>query len=172
MRGNSVGGDRERVSEFWIVRHLDLHAISSPERQSVSYNSPSAPTMKNVTLAVFALTTAICRADLFDNEAQLQLRYGRPAQISGDSRFYRWGGIYVAVQLKDSGWGFKVSVSEAYKREDGGRLTASDIEKCLPSPTTGGKWIKHGDTNWRLGHKPIVARLIEQDTMIIVRRAR
>jgi hypothetical protein len=128
--------------------------------------------MKNVTLAVFVLATAICRADLFDNEAQLQLRYGKPAQISADSRLYRWGGIYVAVQLKDIGWGFKVSVSEAYKREDGGRLTASDIEKCLPSRATGGKWIKHSDTMWRLGHKAIVARLVEQDTMIIVRRVK
>jgi hypothetical protein len=128
--------------------------------------------MKNVTLAVFALTTTICRADLFDNEAQLQVRYGRPVQTTGDSRLYLWGGIYVAVQLKEIGQGFKVSVSEAYKREDGGRLTVSDIEKCLPSPTTGGKWIRHSDTRWRLGHTPIVARLVEQDTMIIIRRVR
>ena len=127
---------------------------------------------KNFTLAVFALATAICRADLFDNEAQLQLRYGKPAQIAGDSRLYLWGEIYVAVQLKDIGWGFKVSVSEAYKRENGDRLTASDIEKCLPSRATGGKWVKQSDTRWRLGHKPIVARLVEQDTMIIVRRVR
>jgi len=102
--------------------------------------------MKNVTLIIFALTTAMCRADLFDNEAQLALRYGRPVQMAGDSRFYRWGGIYVAVQLKDIGQGYKVSVSEAYKREDAGRLTPSDIAKCLPSPTMGGKWIQRSDT--------------------------
>jgi hypothetical protein len=128
--------------------------------------------MRNVTLAIFVLATAICRADLFDNEAQLQLRYGKPVQNTADSRLYRWGGIYVAVQLKDIGWGFKVAVSEAFKREDGGRLTASDIEKCLPSRTTGGKWVKQSDTRWRLGHKPIVARLVEEDTMIIVRRVK
>ena len=128
--------------------------------------------MKNVSLVVFALTMAICRADLFDNEAQLAVRYGRPAQISGDSRLYRWGGIYVAVQLKEIGQGFKESVSEAYKREDAGPLAASDIEKCLPSRTAGGKWIKRSDTEWKLGNKPIFARLVEQDTMIIVRRVR
>ena len=128
--------------------------------------------MKNVSLVVFALTMAICRADLFDNEAQLAVRYGRPAQISGDSRLYRWGGIYVAVQLKEIGQGFKESVSEAYKREDAGPLAASDIEKCLPSRTAGGKWIKRSDTQWKLGNKPIVARLVEQDTMISVRRVR
>ena len=128
--------------------------------------------MKNVTLALFVVTTAICRADLFDNEAQLALRFGRPAQIAGDSRLYRWGGIYVAVQLKDIGQGYKVSASEAYKREDGGRLTPSDIEKCLPSRNTGGKWTKRSETAWQLGHKPIVARLVEENTMIIVRRER
>jgi hypothetical protein len=128
--------------------------------------------MKNVILALFVLTTAICRADLFDNEAQLVLRYGKPAQIAGDSRLYRWGGIYVAVQLKDVGHGYKVAASEAYKREDGGRLTPSDIEKCLPSRNRGGKWIKRNETAWQLGHKPIIARLVEQDTMIMVRRVR
>ena len=128
--------------------------------------------MKNVTLALFVLATAICRADLFDNEAQLQLRYGKPVQVTADSRLYRWGGIFVAVQLKDIGRGYKVSVSEAFKREDAGPLTVSDIEKCLPSRTSGGKWVKHGDKRWRLGHKPIVARLVEEDTMIIVRRVR
>ena len=128
--------------------------------------------MKNVPLAVFALTMAVCRADLFDNEAQLAVKYGKPAQISGDSRLYHWGGIYVAVQLKEIGQGFKVSVSEAYKRADAGPLTASDIEKCLPHRTARGKWIKRSDTQWKLGNKPIVARLVEQDTMIIVRRVR
>ena len=128
--------------------------------------------MKNVTLALFVVITAICRADLFESEAQLALRYGKPAQIAGDSRFYRWGGIYVVVQLKDVGQGYKVSASEAYKREDGGHLTPSDIEKCLPSRKTGGKWTKRGEAAWQLGHKPIVARLVEQDTMIIVRRVK
>ena len=128
--------------------------------------------MKNVPLAVFALTMAVCRADLFDNEAQLAVKYGKPAQISGDSRLYHWGGIFVAVQLKEIGQGFKVSVSEAYKRADAGPLTASDIEKCLPHRTAGGKWIKRSDREWKLGNKPIVARLVEQDTMIIVRRVR
>jgi hypothetical protein len=128
--------------------------------------------MKNITFAVLALTTAICRADLFDNEAQLEVRYGRPAEVTGDSRLYRWGGIYVAVQLKDVGRGYKVSVSEGYRREDSGHFTASDIEKCLPSRTTGGKWIKRSDSEWQLGNKPIVARLVEQDTMIIVRRVK
>jgi hypothetical protein len=65
---------------------------------------------------------------------------------------------------------FKVSVSEAYKREDGGRLTVSDIEKVLPSETTGGKWIKRSETEWQLDNKSIAARLVEQDTVIIVRR--
>lgn len=106
--------------------------------------------MKNVPLAVFALTMAVCRADLFDNEAQLAVKYGKPAQISGDSRLYHWGGIYVAVQLKEIGQGFKVSVSEAYKRADAGPLTASDIEKCLPGlrvenglsvATRNGSWV-------------------------------
>ena len=115
---------------------------------------------------------AVCRADLFDNEAQLAVKYGKPAQISGDSRLYHWGGIFVAVQLKEIGQGFKVSVSEAYKREDAGPLTASDIEKCLPPRTARGKWIKRSDKLWKLGNKPIVARLVEQDTMIIVRRVR
>ena len=124
--------------------------------------------MKNVILAIFALTTAICRADLFDNEAQLVLRYGRPAQTTGDSRLYRSGGLYVAVQLRDLGQGYKVSVSEAFKREDSSQLTASDIEKCLPSRSSGGKWIKRSDTEWQLGKKPIVARLVEEGTMIIV----
>jgi hypothetical protein len=128
--------------------------------------------MRNLPLAIFALTAAICRADLFDNEAQLALKYGRPAQIAGDSRLYHWGGIYVAVQLKDIGQGYKVSVSEAYKREDSGQLTASDIEKCLRSPSRRGKWIKRSDTQWQLGNKPIVARLVEEETMIIVRRMR
>ena len=128
--------------------------------------------MRRVIVAILALTTAISRADLFDNEAQLAVRYGRPAQITGDSRLYRWGGIYVAVQLKEIGQGFKVSVSEAYKREDGGRLTNSDIEKVLPSLTTGGKWIKRSETEWQLGSKPIAARLVEQDTVIIVRRVK
>ena len=128
--------------------------------------------MKNVTLALFVVTAAICRADLFDNEAQLVLRYGKPAQIAGDSRLYRWGGIYVAVQLKDVGQGYKVAASEAYKREDGGRLTPSDIEKCLPSRKSGGKWVTRGEMAWQLGHKPIVASLVEDDTMIIVRRVR
>ena len=142
------------------------------DNQQVPPFTPKGRTMKNVTLALFALTTAICRADLLDNEAQLALRYGKPAQIAGDSRLYRWGGIYVAVQLRDVGQGYKVAASEAYKREDGGRLNPSDIEKCLPSRKTGGKWTKRGDTAWQLGHKPIVARLVEQDTMIIVRRGR
>jgi hypothetical protein len=128
--------------------------------------------MKNVTLALLALTAAISHADLGDNEAQLEVRYGKAAQITGDSRLYRWGGIYVAVQLKDIGQGLKVSVSETYKREDSGHLTASDIEKCLPSPSTGGKWIKRSDTEWQLGNKPIVARLVEQDTMIVARRVK
>ena len=128
--------------------------------------------MKNVTLAVFVATTAMCRADLFYNEAQLVLRYGKPAQIAGDSRLYRWGGIYVAVQLKDIGQGYKVSASEAYKREDGGRLTPFDIEKCLPTRNTGGKWKKRSETAWQLGRKPIVATLVEDDTMIVVRRVR
>ena len=125
--------------------------------------------MKNVTLAILALTIAVSHADLFDNEAQLQARYGIPAQISGNSRLYRWGGIYVAVQLEDIGQGIKVSVSEAYKREDSGPLTASDIEKCLPSPTSGGKWMKRGDTAWQMGNKPIVARLVDQYNMVVVR---
>ena len=128
--------------------------------------------MKNVTLAILVLTTAISHADLIDSEAQLEVRYGKPAQITGDSRLYRWGGIYVVVQLKDIGRGYKVSVSETYKREDSGHLTAADIEKCLPSATTGGKWIKRSDTEWELGKKPIVARLVEQDTMIVVRRVK
>jgi hypothetical protein len=128
--------------------------------------------MKNVTLAIFALTTAICCADLFDHEAQLALRYGKPAQVTGDSRLYRWGGMYVAVQLRDIGQGYKVSVSEAFKREDSGQLTASDIEKCLPSPTTGGKWIRHSDTEWQLRKKPIVANLVEEGTMIVVRHSK
>jgi hypothetical protein len=128
--------------------------------------------MRNVIVAILALTTAVCHADLFDNEAQLAVRYGRPAQITGDSRLYRWGGIYVAVELKEIGEGFKVSVSEAYKREDGGRLTVSDIEKVLPSETTGGKWIKRSETEWQLDNKPIAARLVEQDTVIIVRRVK
>ena len=59
--------------------------------------------MKNVTLAILVLTTAISHADLIDSEAQLEVRYGKPAQITGDSRLYRWGGIYVVVQLKDIG---------------------------------------------------------------------
>jgi hypothetical protein len=92
--------------------------------------------------------------------------------MAGDSRFYRWGGIYVAVQLKDIGQGYKVSVSEAYKREDAGRLTPSDIEKCLPSFTTGGKWIQRSDTEWQLRKKPIVARLVEEGTMIVLGRAK
>jgi hypothetical protein len=125
--------------------------------------------MKNVTLAILALTTGISHADLFDNEAQLQVRYGAPAQISGDSRLYHWGAIHVAAQLKDLGQGNGVSVSEAYKRADSGHLTASDIEKCLPSPTTGGKWIKRSDTAWQLGNTPIVAMLVEENTMIVVR---
>jgi hypothetical protein len=128
--------------------------------------------MKNLTLAIFALTTVICRADLFDHEAQLALRYGNPAQVAGDSRLYRWEGIYVAVQLRDIGQGYKVSVSEAYKREDSGQLTASDIEKCLPSPSSGGKWIKHSDTEWRLRKKPIVAKLVEEGTMIVVQNSK
>jgi hypothetical protein len=128
--------------------------------------------MKNVTLALLALTTAICRADLFDSEAQLALRYGKPAQVAGDSRLYRWGGMYVAVQLKDIGRGYKVSVSEAFKREDSGRLTAADIEKCLPSPTSGGKWIKRSDAEWQLRKKPIVARLVEEGTMIVVQHSK
>jgi hypothetical protein len=128
--------------------------------------------MKNVTLALLALTAAISHADLGDNEAQLEVRYGKAVQITGDSRLYRWGGIYVAVQLKDIGQGGKVSVSETYKREDSGHLAASDIEKCLPSPSTGGKWIKRSDTEWQLGKKPIVAKLVEQDTMIVARRVK
>ena len=145
-------------------------AIASRERQSAGYLHQT-PYMKNVALTIFTLTTALCRADLFDNEAQLAVKYGRPVQMAGDSRFYRWEGIYVAVQLKDTGQGFKVSVSEAHKREDAASLTPSDIEKCLPSPTTGGKWIKRSDTEWQLGNKPIVARLVEEGTMIILRRA-
>src|SRR5262245_48146460 len=77
-------------------------------RAPVSKSPPKPKArMKNVALIIFALTTAMCRADLFDNEAQLALRYGRPVQTAGDSRFYRWGGIYVAVQLKDIGQGYK-----------------------------------------------------------------
>ena len=75
----------------------------------------------------------------------------------------------MAVHLRDIGRGYKVSVSEAYKREDSGELTASDIEKCLPSRATGGKWIKRSDTEWQLGKKPIAARLVEEGTMIVVR---
>jgi hypothetical protein len=125
--------------------------------------------MKNVALALLALTTTIIRADLFDNEAQLRVRYGAPAQISGDSRLYDWGAIHVAVQLKDIGRGYKVSVFEAYKRADSSRLTASDIEKFLSSPTEGEKWIKRSDRAWQLGNKPIVATLVEDNTMIVVR---
>ena len=161
---------QEHLSEFCTVG-TTAFAIASRERQSASHPQPKAR-MKNVTLIIFALTTAMCRADLFDNEAQLALRYGRPVQTAGDSRFYRWGGIYVAVQLKDIGQGYKVSVSEAYKREDAGRLTPSDIAKCLPSPTTGGKWIQRSDTEWQLRKKPIVARLVEEGTMIVMGRAK
>lgn len=124
---------------------------------------------KKLTAGILVLTMGILQADLFDNEAQLDVRYGRPAQASGDSRLYRWGGIYVAVQLKDMGQGFKVSVSEAYKREDCGHLTASDIEMCLPSRTRGGKWMKRTDTAWQLGNKPIVANLQEDGKLILVR---
>ena len=76
----------------------------------------------------------------------------------------------MAVHLRDIGRGYKVSVSEAYKREDSGELTASDIEKCLPTRAMGGKWIKRSDTEWQLGKKPIVARLVEEGTMIVVRQ--
>ena len=125
--------------------------------------------MKIAVLATLALTIATSRADLFDNEAQLGARYGVPAEITGDSRLYRWGELFVAVQLKDLGQGLKVSVCEGYKREDAGQLTASDIEKCLPSASSGGKWMKRSDTTWQMGNKPIVARLVEQENMIVVR---
>ena len=78
----------------------------------------------------------------------------------------------MAVQLKDLGQGYKVSVSETFKREDSGQLTAADIEKCLPSPSSGGKWIKGSDTEWQLRKKPIVALLVEEGTMIVVRHAK
>lgn len=125
--------------------------------------------MKNVILGVLALTIATSHSELFDNEAQLQARYGIPVEITGDSRLYRWGELYVVVQIEDIGQGFKVSVREAYKREDSGQLTASDIEKCLPSPSSGGKWMKRSDTTWQMGGRPIVASLVEQDNMIVVR---
>jgi hypothetical protein len=124
--------------------------------------------MKNVIFAILVLTAAASRADLFDNEAQLGARYGVPAEITGDSRLYRWGELYVAVQLKDIGQGIKVSVCEGYKREDSGQLTASDIEKCLPSPSSGGKWMQRSDTTWQMGDRPIVASLVEKDNMIVV----
>jgi hypothetical protein len=161
---------QEHLSEFCTVGTTASRLPRASANQQVT-PKPKAR-MKNVTLTIFALTTVICRADLFDNEAQLALRYGRPVQMAGDSRFYRWGGIYVAVQLKDIGQGYKVSVSEAYKREDAGRLTPSDIAKCLPSPTTGGKWIQRSDTEWQLRKKPIVARLVEEGTVIVMGRAK
>ena len=78
----------------------------------------------------------------------------------------------MAIQLKDLGQGYKVSVSEAFKREDSRQLTVADIEKCLPSPSSGGKWIKRSDTEWRLRKKPIVAMLVEEGTMIVVRHSK
>ena len=87
--------------------------------------------MKLFVLGLF-LGIGVAHAEIGDNLDQLR-RYGEPSKhtVSDDGTVFglwRWGSFVLLVGFRDG-----VSHHEAVKRLDGAPMSASDLEKCVPS---------------------------------------
>jgi hypothetical protein len=121
---------------------------------------------KNVTLAILALTMTISHADPFDYATRLDQKYGDPKIITEGRRSYLWKEYVVDCYIGDESLLDPADyfngrcIKEIITRQDGGRITMTDLKVVLPEKSVGGKWEQTGHNAWSWGG--CVARLSGQ----------
>lgn len=104
--------------------------------------------MKNVTLAILALTASISQADLLDQKEWIDKQYGPAILKDGAVHKYRWRDYIVEIKYGHHELFGTLVKSQKIYREDRGKITMRDIQIILPSRLHGGFWEQDGNNQW------------------------
>ena len=114
---------------------------------------------KNFTAGILALTMGNLEANLLDDSAKLEERYGQPVLVGHDftnleTRTYKSGDYIIHALVANERYSYGLyenkCVQQWTKRSDGKMLSSDEVEKLLERQPNSGQWKFQGNNTWKM----------------------